>query len=46
MGLKLKIVLRAGPGREKKQRIGPGRKIVVLPSLVCTLSTRTVRVHT
>ena len=26
-GLKLKIVLRAGPGREKELRAGPGRKI-------------------
>ena len=32
-GLKLKIVLRAGPGREKKLRAGP-KNLVVLPSLI------------
>ena len=26
-GVKLKIVLRAGPGQEKELRAGPGRKI-------------------
>ena len=30
-GLKLKIVLRAGPGREKELRAGP-KNIVILPS--------------